>query len=244
MQIRRALLLIFLIAPLQSPIVVIAQEEQSSSPLTIQITEKSDWRLMDGDDFVRVNGDEKTLVWEGTNAFGSGLPIGVTRSKQQFKNFELSIEWMHKELGGNSGVFAWVDPLALEGLPPGQLPESGIEIQMLDHGYAELYKTRTGRDRDFFTTNGDVFAVGKSTMKPFPPLSPNGSRSFPSSEHSFGFGNWNHYYVRGINGQIRLWVNGHEVSGGDDCQPAEGFLCLESEGAPIDFRNLQIRELP
>ena len=57
-------------------------------------------------------------------------------------------------------------------------------------------------------------------------------------------GQWNHYYVRCINGEVRLWVNGEEVSGGKDCEPSAGFLCLESEGSPVDFRNLRIRVLP
>jgi hypothetical protein len=55
---------------------------------------------------------------------------------------------------------------------------------------------------------------------------------------------WNSYYVRAINGEVRLWVNGHEVSGGSGAVPAEGYLCLESEGAPVEFRNIRIRELP
>ena len=67
-------------------------------------------------------------------------------------------------------------------------------------------------------------------MKPFPPLSPDGSRSFPSANHCKGSPEWNHYYVRAVNGEVRLWVNGHEVSGGSDCQPATGHLCLEREG--------------
>jgi hypothetical protein len=55
---------------------------------------------------------------------------------------------------------------------------------------------------------------------------------------------WNHYYVRAINGEVRLWVNGEEVSGRSNCQPAAGFMALESEGSPVEFRNLRIRELP
>ena len=81
-------------------------------------------------------------------------------------------------------------------------------------------------------------------MTPFPPLSPNGSRSFPSAKTTKPHGEWNHYYIRAINGEVRLWVNGTEVSGGNNCDPANGYLCLESEGSPIDFRNLRIRELP
>jgi hypothetical protein len=81
-------------------------------------------------------------------------------------------------------------------------------------------------------------------MKPFPPVAPNSQRSFPTARHSRGTPAWNRYYVRAIDGEVRLWVNGHEVSGGTDCQPATGFLCLESEGAPVEFRHLRIRELP
>jgi hypothetical protein len=50
--------------------------------------------------------------------------------------------------------------------------------------------------------------------------------------------------VSGINGEIRLWVNGKEVSGGRGAEPRTGFLCLEAEGAPIEFRNIRVRELP
>jgi hypothetical protein len=81
-------------------------------------------------------------------------------------------------------------------------------------------------------------------MKPFPPVAPDGKRSFPTARHSRGTPEWNHYYIRAIDGEVRLWVNGHEVSGGSGCTPASGFLCLESEGAPVEFRRLRIRELP
>jgi hypothetical protein len=69
-------------------------------------------------------------------------------------------------------------------------------------------------------------------------------RSFPSKRLTRGTNVWNHYYIRCINGEVRLWVNGEEVSGGTNCKPASGYLCLESEGAPIDFRNLRLRILP
>ncbi|PYU99412.1 MAG: DUF1080 domain-containing protein [Acidobacteria bacterium] len=154
------------------------------------------------------------------------------------------VEWRHLRSGGNSGVFVWVSEEALKEIKPNELPKYGIEVQILDHGFAQQYEQRTGKKGDFFTTNGDIFAVGKSKLKPFPPTSPNGSRSFPRKQLSKGVGEWNHYYVRAINGEVRLWVNGEEVSGGTGAEPRTGYLCLESEGSPIDFRNLRIRELP
>jgi hypothetical protein len=39
-------------------------------------------------------------------------------------------------------------------------------------------------------------------------------------------------------------VNGEEVSGGEEISPAAGYLCLESEGAPIEFKNMRLRVLP
>lgn len=202
------------------------------------------WRALGEDDFADVNGDPETWQFRDGMIISTGKPIGVMRTRKKVTNFELVVEWRHLRAAGNSGVFAWVPEVALTGLKPDTLPKGGIEVQMLDHGYREQYEKSSGRKGDWFTTNGDIFAVGDSTMNPFPPLSPNGSRSFPRQNRSRGAGEWNHYYVRGINGEIRLWVNGEEVSGGANCQPATGYLCLEAEGSPIEFRNLRLRELP
>ena len=204
------------------------------------------WRPLKEADFEHVNDEPDTWTFHDDKAeiHCKGTPVGVIRTKEPVKNFELVVEWRHRRPGGNSGVFVWAPEKALEGLEPGRLPGGGIEVQILDHGYAEKYKRETGKDGDWFTTDGDVFPVGSSKMKPFPPLSPDGSRSFPSKKLSRGVDEWNHYYVRAVNGEIRLWVNGEEVSGGADCRPGEGFLCLESEGSPIEFKNLRIRNLP
>jgi len=218
--------------------VVAAAEE----PAVFVGDEASGWRALRFDEFVNANCDADTWrVVDGVIAC-TGKPVGVLKSKQEFTNLELSLEWRHLA-AGNSGVFLWAPPAVFENLPPGKLPGGGIEVQVLDHGFKTDYE-KSGRTADWFTTNGDVFPVGSSTMKPFPPLSPDGSRSFPRAEHSKGSPAWNRYYVRAVNGEVRLWVNGHEVSGGRDCQPAAGHLCLESEGSPVEFRNLRIRELP
>lgn len=202
------------------------------------------WREMNGSDFVMVNGDQDTWTWDGSKVYCKGTPVGVTRSTKQFENFELVATWRHLKSGGNSGIFIWTSETALTELKPGQLPPGGIEVQVLDHGYAEQYEAKTGKKPDWFTTHGDVFPVGKANMTPFPPVAPGGKRSFPRKNLSRGVGEWNHYYVRAINGEVRLWVNGEEVSGGTNCEPRKGFICLESEGAPVEFNNIRIRELP
>jgi hypothetical protein len=202
------------------------------------------WKTLTGDDFENVNCDKDTWTWKDGAVKCTGNPVGVIRTKKPYTNFELVAQWKHLESGGNSGIFVWASDESLKDLKPGTLPRGGIEVQILDHGFAEKWEKENGKKSDWFTTNGDVFYVGTSKMTPFEPVSANGSRSFPRKNLSKGVGEWNHYYVRCINGEVRLWVNGEEVSGGADCDPRSGYLCLESEGAPIEFKDLRIRELP
>lgn len=218
-----------------------AEEEAALPKATIDGTGPG-WVELGEADFVNVNCKPDTWRWEDGFAYCTGDPVGVIRSKDQVKNFELVAEWCHRKSAGNSGIFVWTPPASLENLAPGKLPH-GIEVQVLDLGYKERYE-QGGKKADWFTTHGDVFSVGSSKMKPFPPISPDGSRSFPTKELTRGLDEWNHYYVRAINGEVRLWVNGEEVSGGTGCVPAEGYLCLESEGSPVEFRNLRLRRLP
>ncbi|MGC6567865.1 MAG: PVC-type heme-binding CxxCH protein [Akkermansiaceae bacterium] len=203
------------------------------------------WVALTGEDFVNVNCHEDTWKWEEGHAWCTGKPTGVIRYRKPLTNFELSLEWMHKQKGGNSGVFVWATPQSINRLMQGQgrLPQ-GIEVQVLDLGYKEIYEAQYKKKGDWFTSHGDVFPVGPIKMRPFPPVAPNGRRSFPSKETTKGINEWNHYYIRAIDGEVRLWVNGEEVSGGDGISPAAGYLCLESEGAPIEFKNLRLRVHP
>jgi hypothetical protein len=222
----------------------IRAQENSDLPKAFLDGKGPGWKTLTLSDFTNVNCYAATWGTRDGLITCTGDPVGVTRSTKTYTNFEMVVQWRHLKSGGNSGVFIWASPEALTSLKPGQLPPGGIEVQILDHGYAEQYERQHGKKSDWFTTNGDVFPVGSSKMKPFPPVSANGQRSFPLKNLSRGVGEWNHYYVRCINGEVRLWVNGEEVSGGTDCQPGTGYLCLESEGSPIEFKNLRLRELP
>ena len=201
------------------------------------------WRALGQDHFVNVNCDKETWSWKDGVAHCTGRPVGVIRSKKQFTNFEIVATWRHLKYAGNSGIFVWTSKKSLDALKRNQLPH-GIEIQVLDLGYEERWEKQKKKKSDWFTSHGDVFPTGSSKMTPFAPAAPNGKRSFPSKRLSKGVGQWNHYYIRCINGEVRLWVNGEEVSGGKDCKPASGYLALESEGSPVEFKQLRIRELP
>ncbi len=168
----------------------------------------------------------------------TGLPIGGLRTTRQYENFILELEWRHLRRSGNSGVFVWGSPINAPGVPFLR----GIEVQALDHGYAEDYEKKSGKKSDWFTVHGDVFAIHGATMKYIGKT--NGKRSFPIEDRSKPSPLWNHYRIVANHGSLRLHVNGREVSGGDDANYRKGYLALESEGSPVEFRHLRIKELP
>lgn len=202
------------------------------------------WHALTAHDFTKVNSADDTWTWKDDLLMCTGSPTSVMRTQKIYRNFEMVVEWCHQKPAGNSGVFVWTTPESIEKLTSSKQPglPDGIEVQILDHAFTEQMKA-AGKATDWFGTNGDVFPV-RVQMTPIGKTSPNGERSFPRKLLSKGHGQWNHYYIRAINGEVRLWVNGEEVSGGTNCNPAQGYLCLESEGSPIHFRHLRIRELP
>ena len=186
-----------------------------------------DGKTLDG--WVNVNCAPETWTVRDGMIHCDGLPTGALRTPRQYENFILELEWRHLKAGGNAGVFIWAGPLPAVGVPFLR----AIEVQVLDHGYGNT---------DSHTTHGDVFAIHGSIMKPFPPS--RGMRSFPTEQRSKPSPEWNHYRITCQDGTLRLAVNGKEVSGGSDCVWRKGYLALESEGGPVDWRNLRIKELP
>lgn len=166
----------------------------------------------------------------------SGHPIGVMRSDKQYENFILHIEWRHMEPGGNSGVFLW------SAARPGEknrLPD-GLEVQMLELEWPELHK-KDGVTPPLAYVHGELFGVGG--VKTIPD-NPRGERSKSIENRCLGRGNWNTYDVVAVDGVVKLSVNGKFVNGISKATQKKGYLCLESEGAEIHFRNIKIMELP
>ena len=157
----------------------------------------------------------------------SGFPTGILCSDRQYENFVFEMEWRHLAEQGNAGLFLWSDPLTARGQPFSR----SIEVQVM-----------TGMEGPGYTSQGDVFPIHGATMKPV--NGRGGSRAFPTESRMNPGGQWNHYRVTCIDGKLELAVNGKVVTTGTDCKPRRGYICLESEGAPAQFRNLRVKELP
>jgi len=166
-----------------------------------------------------------------------GQPIGVMRSDRQYENFILHIEWMHLEAGGNSGTFVWS-----EGTVPAdrRLPK-GCEVQMLELEWPNLNREKDGTPRPLAYVHGELFGANGLTTTPD---NPRGTRSMSRENRCKGKGEWNTYDVVCVDGVIKLAVNGRFVNGISKSSVKKGYICLESEGAEIHFRNIRILELP
>lgn len=186
--------------------------------------------------WVNVNTDPDTWSVREGMIICKGQPIGVMRTDRQYENFVLHIEWMHLEPGGNSGVFIWSDA---NPNPKSRLP-NGVEVQMLELDWVKL-NTRDGVEPPVAYVHGELFGVGgvKTT-----PDNPRGVRSKSIENRCLPRGQWNTYTVVAVDGVVKLAVNGKFVNGVSGSTQKKGYICLESEGAEIHFRNIRIMELP
>lgn len=199
------------------------------------------WRdLFNGKDltgWVNVNtGNDTWSVRDGL-LICSGHPIGVMRSDRQYENFLLHIEWRHMEPGGNSGVFGWSGA----DIPEGRRLPKGLEVQMLELDWPKLHKNRDGTLPPIAYVHGELFGAGGLETVPD---NPRGSRSKSIENRCKPRGEWNVYDVVFVDGVVKLSVNGKFVNGLSKASVKKGYLCLESEGAEIHFRNIKILELP
>lgn len=183
----------------------------------------------DLDGWVLVNTAPSTWTVQDGLLHCSGKPTGELRTERMYQNFVLELEWRHLVPAGNAGVFLWADDITAKGVPF----HRSIEVQVLDHAYGNT---------NSHTTHGDIFPIHGARMTPI--NGRGGSRAFPTESRSNPSPEWNHYRITCQAGAISLEVNGKLVTQGTDCSPSQGYICLESEGGQVDYRNIRLRELP
>ncbi|MHC4171192.1 MAG: 3-keto-disaccharide hydrolase, partial [Planctomycetota bacterium] len=173
-------------------------------------------RNLDG--WVNVNCAPETWTVRDEMIICTGMPTGVLH----YENYVLELEWRHMKKGGNAGLFIHSDPVTA----PGQPFTRSIEMQIMD-GNA-----------------GDMFSIHGATMRTDKPHPRGWMRSLPSEDRMNPTGQWNHYRIESRDGAATLAVNGKVVTRGYDLNPRKGYICLESEGSEIHFRNIRIKESP
>jgi len=226
---KHAKVLIFIV------VVVLCEQGLAQAAEPMQFRELFNGKDLSG--WVNVNTARDTWSVRDGLLVCTGHPIGVMRSDKQYENFILHVEWRHMEAGGNSGTFLWSEGT----VPAGKRLPKGLEVQMLELDWVKLHKQDDGILPPIAYVHGEVFgANGLKTV----PDNPRGSRSKSIENRCKGKGQWNTYVVVAVDGVVKLSVNGKFVNGISKASVKKGYICLESEGAEIHFRNIKIMELP
>jgi hypothetical protein len=178
--------------------------------------------------WVNVNCAPSTWTWRDGLLVCSGVPTGVLRTERVYEDFVLELDWRHLRAGGNAGVFVMSDALPAKGVPFTR----SIEVQVLD-----------GTETKDYTSHGDVFSIHGAHLKPDRPHPSGWERCLPSERRAKPSPEWNHYRITCRDGVLKLEVNGAEVSGASRLSPSRGYICLESEGSEVHFRNVRLKEL-
>ncbi len=179
--------------------------------------------------WVLVNTPQDTWKVEDGMLICSGRPTGEIRTEKMYQNFEMELEWRHMVPKGNAGIFVWADDITARGVPF----HRGVEVQVLENSYGNTQS---------HTTHGDIFPIHGAKMTPI--NGRGGDRAFPSEERSHPSPEWNHYRIVCQAGNIALSVNGKEVTRGTKATPSKGYICIESEGGVVHYRNVKIKVLP
>ena len=170
--------------------------------------------VADVDDVWRIRGDI---------LYCTGTPNGYIRTTDSHSNYHLHLEWRWPETPTNSGVL-------LHARGNDEVWPACIECQL-----------KAGNAGDLVLINGTGIAVGgvdrTNSARQFVVI----EKKLPTSEVPAG--QWNSYDIYCQGDSIRCLVNGILQNEGTDASVTSGWICLQSEGSPIEFRNIYIESL-
>jgi hypothetical protein len=152
-----------------------------------------------------------------------GKPYGYLLTEKEYGDYVLTVEWRWPAKPGNSGVFVHVSG-------PDKIWPKGVE--------AQLYAGHAG---DFWLVGGFKLKVDKERQDKKTPrhfVRLNADKAVEKKA-----GEWNKYEITCKGDTIKLVVNGEFVNEGSEAEATKGKILLQSEGAPIEFRNIELKPL-
>lgn len=194
-----------------------------------------EWKpLFNGKDFsgwtfdVRDNSAPETIwkVMDGTIVTsGKGKSAGVIRTEKTYSNYELEFEWKWINGKGNSGCL-------IHSSNPREMsiwPKS-IEVQLASDNAG-----------DFWQIGETIEVEEKQVVK-----NKSGQLSRRRLNLTDGtekpLGEWNKMRVIVKDATVEVFVNDTLVNKGWNSSVTEGAICLQAEGADIQFRNIRIKQ--
>jgi Domain of Unknown Function (DUF1080) len=149
----------------------------------------------------------------------SGKPVGYLRTKKNdFHNYVLELEWRWPEKGGNNGVLVHVTKPGALGVWP-----KSLEIQLGDQNA------------------GDFWVIGTTIEIDKPEGRIEDRRHINLSDgDEKPLGEWNKMEIECRGDEVLVKVNGKLVNHAKKVSQTKGAIALQSEGTPIEYRNITL----
>jgi hypothetical protein len=177
-------------------------------------------------------------VWtiENGEIHCAGLPMGYLLTDKEYGDYVLRVQWRWPAKPGNSGVFVHVSG-------PDKIWPKGVEAQLQNGEAGDFWLVDgfnlTVPDSENRRQGRHFLRIGESFQKAQGQSRPTAVRK-PVEKP---VGEWNQYDITCHGSEIKLVVNGHHVNTGTHAEATKGHILLQSEGAPIVFRNIEIKSL-
>ncbi len=149
-----------------------------------------------------------------------GQPIGYIRTEARYRDFELRLQWRFPAGSdpGNSGVL-------LRLIGEDEVWPRSIEAQLMHRNAGDIWNIG-----EFDMLTDHARTDGRRTVK-----------LAPTKENPVG--GWNDYLIRLDGPDLELRVNGRLQNEARWCAELPGYIALQAEGAPIEFRNVRLRAI-
>lgn len=206
----------------------VGAEGEATSPKKIHLFNGKDftgWTL-----YVSRKNVDPATVWSVRDGVihCKGRPAGYMRTNKEYGNYKLEFEWRWTGRPGNSGCLVHMHG-------EDRVWPKSVEVQLMHRNAGDFWviggtEFKQHRDR----TSGRV--EGRRTVK------------YKQSNEKPP-GQWNRMEIICKGDKIRVHVNGLLQNEADDCRDArgqpltKGKICFQSEGAPIEFRNIILTPL-
>lgn len=163
----------------------------------------------------------------------NGSPQGHLISDAVYRDYRLVVEWRWPGKPGNCGVLVHAsEPRMLYKMFP-----RSIECQLYVGNAGDFWcigqdikvpdmEDRRGPEEKWGVHEGDARRIRNLTDGSEKPL-----------------GEWNEMVIECRGSSIDIWVNGDHVNNGYDCTTDHGQIAIQAEGAPCEFRRLELQPL-
>lgn len=164
------------------------------------------------------------IFWVEDNVINvAGVPNGYIRTVEEFSNFKLHVEWRWLEEPKNSGVLLMTRGEDI-------IWPNSIECQLMNQNAGDIVLIGKGAG---VTVRDTTYIVESDSLR-YKVV----DKFEESSEHAPG--EWNSYDITCQNDELEVVVNGILQNKAKNLTMTKGAICLQSEGGPMQFRNIYI----